>query len=245
MKMRKRISCFSFAFIALMLALPLANVISGIFGWHIRLTYPSAYAVFLSMAALYITFRLFRIRRNLADKDKKILNISAIASMPLIFYNLTQGMDAAIDIVSFTVVLICSICLLIVGGKKSVFNILCDIVSVPFILFVSFLLFVGWIMVDFGSVKVMNEIPSPDGTYRVQIVDINEGALGGSTTVDVMRDTIGFVNTKHFFSLGKRIYIGDWGMWDELDIEWIDNEKISFDGKVYNVKTEGKTIRNK
>ena len=82
-------------------------------------------------------------------------------------------------------------------------------------------LFLCLLLGDFGVTSVMHSKQSPEGKYVAEIIDYDEGALGGSTTVEVRRtEAVSFFIgriSKNPVILCHR----GWGLWDEIDFEWV------------------------
>lgn len=94
-------------------------------------------------------------------------------------------------------------------------------------------LFLCLLLGDFGVTRVMHSKPSPEGKYVAEIIDYDEGALGGSTTVEVRRtEAISFFIgriSKNPIILCHR----GWGLWDEIEFEWVDEDTLLIDGTEY------------
>ena len=86
---------------------------------------------------------------------------------------------------------------------------------------------------NIGESAVVSAVPSPDGRHYAELIDDDQGALGGNTLVDVYRRgalDLGFVR---FCSVPKRVYHGDWGEFENMRLEWKDNETLLINGKEY------------
>ena len=69
---------------------------------------------------------------------------------------------------------------------------------------------------DFGKKTVVQTIPSPSGKYYAQVIDDDQGALGGNTIVEVCKKSnpnrkqsmlVNGVNIKPWRSIGRMITI--------------------------------------
>ncbi|MBQ9991540.1 MAG: hypothetical protein IJP31_11485 [Lachnospiraceae bacterium] len=85
-----------------------------------------------------------------------------------------------------------------------------------------FLIFVG----AMGEEKVTQIIPSPDGSYRVEMISYNEGALGGSVEVRLVEVT----NLKRLSEVGEKprgkgetIARGNWGDDERMTVIWTED----------------------
>ena len=82
-------------------------------------------------------------------------------------------------------------------------------------------------MGNIGTKTVVQTLPSPDGTYEARVIDVDEGALGGSTIVEVERNG--------WLARPKRIYLGEWGEYETMEIYWKNDDCLVINGKEYSV----------
>lgn len=89
---------------------------------------------------------------------------------------------------------------------------------------------------EFGKTSVVKQVSSPDQSYIAEIVDDDQGALGGNTLVNIKG-----IGKEIPVLLGKlvpeeeRVYEGDWGEFETMVIEWKDNHTLLIDGEEYTV----------
>ncbi len=91
---------------------------------------------------------------------------------------------------------------------------------------IMFFLLVGPI----GEETVLQDITSPDGRYTAQLIDRSEGAMGGSTKIEVTD------NDAFLFNKTQSVYIGKWGEGFDMEIYWKDNDTLVADGKEYDME---------
>ena len=76
---------------------------------------------------------------------------------------------------------------------------------------------------------VVQEVKSPDGQYTAYLTDVDQGALGGDTRIEIMKKPI---NTP--FGRYSSYYYRDWDDWagvgvlSEITFEWLDNETLIY-----------------
>lgn len=94
--------------------------------------------------------------------------------------------------------------------------------------------------VSFGDIAentVTEELTSPEGTYTVQIIDSNQGALGGDTLVYVYtnkgRIDFGFLE---FGRDPEEIYRGKWGECGDMNAYWISDNELVIHDEIYALK---------
>lgn len=97
-------------------------------------------------------------------------------------------------------------------------------------LLILFWVFLGIMRQMFVKETVVNRILSPESTRFAEIVDSDQGALGGNTVVYV-KDTL--VTDFLLFSVRneERIYIGELG--EEIKIEWINEDCLKINSEEY------------
>jgi len=95
------------------------------------------------------------------------------------------------------------------------------------------LLFIS-ILVDFSSNTVEKSISSPQNTYTAEVIDDDQGALGGNTLVNVKYNskTIDLFIGK-FLKPPVRVYTGKWGEFTNMQIRWGNEHLLVIDGKEY------------
>lgn len=89
----------------------------------------------------------------------------------------------------------------------------------------------------FGRNTVMQTVTSPERTYRAEVIDSDQGALGGDTIVEVY-------NLKKqwdgiFFLLQEEpqvIYWGNWGEFETMKLQWQSEQVLLIDGRPYKIE---------
>ena len=88
-----------------------------------------------------------------------------------------------------------------------------------------------------GRNSVVQTLPSPGGTYYAEVIDSDQGALGGDTLVEV------YDNQKriNLFVLSvqkkpQRVYWGDWGEFKTMKLEWQSEQVLLINGKPYGIQ---------
>lgn len=76
-----------------------------------------------------------------------------------------------------------------------------------------------------GKVTVVQSVESPSGSYYAELIDDDQGALGGSTLVYLYR---GRPFDGGFFSLYRReeVYGGQWGEFNSLTLSWDGDARL-------------------
>ena len=83
-----------------------------------------------------------------------------------------------------------------------------------------------YMMFPFGETTVVKELPSPDNTRYVQVIDSDQGALGGDTIVCLYEKKGVDLLILSITKKPEIIYIGNWGEFREMDIYWEDDSSL-------------------
>ena len=104
------------------------------------------------------------------------------------------------------------------------------------ILPIGFFGFIALIFGNFGQNTVVQSVESPNGIYYAEVIDSDQGALGGDTLVDVYEnkgiDTLIFKISKE----PQRIYHGDWGEFYDMELYWKDDYCLVINSVEYTIK---------
>lgn len=228
------LSCLLFCLTALV---PAGKLLCTFFGYSFDLNSTPIYAGILAL--LSITAVIL----SVIDKDRVYSNFIPsllILMLPLSFANIvlfTFNFGTIWVYVSVIIVAGCNLFLVLWNGKyctyKTVAFVLTAILLIPITIFGSF----GVLFADLGSLNVVQTLESPSGKYSAAVVDVNQGALGGDTLVEVHE------NNKHFnfliFTIAKKpqcVYIGNWGEFQNMKVRWKDDSHLIINGKEYDIK---------
>ncbi len=77
------------------------------------------------------------------------------------------------------------------------------------------------LIASIGSNTVVETAYSPDGKMYAELINSDQGALGGDTIIKVYK-----VNSFDIFRNGETVYIGEWGKFEYLDLSWEDNDTL-------------------
>ncbi|MGN0562531.1 MAG: hypothetical protein ACI4K6_06965, partial [Candidatus Fimenecus sp.] len=87
---------------------------------------------------------------------------------------------------------------------------------------------------------VVQSVPSLQNTYVAEVIDSNQGALGGDTLVEVRKNVSANVLFFTVKSHPVRVYEGEWGefetmkiVWEDENTLWVNNETVYLDHFVF------------
>jgi hypothetical protein len=83
--------------------------------------------------------------------------------------------------------------------------------------------------------KVEKHIVSPGRTYYAEVVNVDQGALGGETVVYVHRSRGINLFFLSFNKIPQTLYVGEWGEYKTMQIEWENENCLVIDSEEYNI----------
>ena len=211
--------------------LPVVDIIALLFGYDFTLSSYPISIITIAVFSFLITLFLFKFKIHV----KKAVFCALL--LPLSAIN---GLYFAIDtdwkatIIFVLVCSGCSIALMIRYAQPSIFKIVSTVLSVLLIFALLFISFVNFVFGDFTLNTIVAKVPSPQNIYVVEVIDSDQGALGGNTYVDVYNncEVINLLFCR-FSKKPVRLYTGDWGEYQSIKIKWKNEHKLMINGVEY------------
>lgn len=231
--MKKVKSGLTWLLIALTVLYPAGRLIASCFGYTFKLVSISAFAIAIAVLSIGVVFVL-----------KKSFEIRAI-QVPLAIitpFSLINAVLYIFDnpkiwvIVSAFFSVGCCFYLTIKYGKPIVLKSIALVLSTMMVLPIGFISFIFLTFGNIGQNTVVQTIESPNGEYYAQVIDSDQGALGGDTLVDVYQKS--GINA-FLFKIEKkpqRVYWGDWGEFENMQIYWKDDNRLVINSVEYEIK---------
>lgn len=230
--MRKTIlvlGCVLFFFVAL---LPLGTLLTSCFGCLFQLASVPAFAAVTALLSVCL------VMISLTAKEAAISGAVQVLFALLSPLSLISGFLCILERSSLLIVVCVVICigccifLNVKNGKPLALKIIASVLSVVLILPIGFF---GFIALIFGGVSentVVKTVESPTGAYYAQVIDSDQGALGGDTFVDVYEDVFDALIFK-ITKKPKRVYQGDWGAFQNMQIYWDSDDCLVINSVQY------------
>lgn len=232
--MKKAISALYYVLFGLYILLPVGTLVSYCFGYTFSLfnyTVFSALTAVLSLSTLICVNKIKTVKRK-ADEVMLVL-LSPLSLLNWVFY-LVKG-DLVPVVLFMAVSFVCAVIITVKSTDRSTLKIICLAITFILILPIVFLSFI-WLFFDFGATNIVKTVPTQSGEYYAEVVDVDQGALGGNTVVDVCEDKeIDAI----LFSIKKakqRVYIGEWGEHENMQIYWKNEHCLVINSEEYIVK---------
>jgi len=114
---------------------------------------------------------------------------------------------------------------------KYVLKILGCILATFAVVLFSFAALIASLFGDMYKNTVVQTVESPFGGYYAEVIDSDQGAMGGNTFVDVYEK--GGIDWWIFKKKPQRIYRGPWGEYNRMEIAWVDENCLMINGVEY------------
>lgn len=225
------VRCMSRLLLILLMLHPFGVALSSTMGYTFELFNDTVYAIMMAVVAGYTVVLSANTEIGSFSKLQTVLApISLIAS---VFFLL--------DVMSPWIVIIMAICvgcciyLSWISVRPKLLKVISLILTALLISPVGFLGFIALVFGGIGKNTVIQSVPSPNGTYYAELIDSDQGALGGDTLVDVHHSKR--INALLFQIEKKpqRVYHGEWGEFEDMEIYWKDDNCLVINSKEYDV----------
>lgn len=232
-RMKKTISILICLLFALTILYPAGVIMTACFGYTFKLLSILAFAIVIAILSVCIVV-LDQLCKTPLENDTIRFLLAIIPPLSLIntaFYiiNTPQIWVIASTLIAFG----CCCYLSDRYGKPWSLKIISFVLSALMILPIGFFGFIALIFGDFGQNTVVRTVESPSGKYYAQVIDSDQGALGGDTFVDVYEkskiDAILFKIEKK----PQRVYFGEWGEHKNMQIYWKDDDRLVINSVEY------------
>lgn len=234
--MKKTTLISGFLLFALVILLPFGVVLSSCFGYTFELTSYSLFAIITALLAVGTVVSCIAAKETV---ENRIVSVLFALLTPLSLVNAVCYIFACsrIWVVASMFVCVWGCCYLAIKpGKPLTLTIISLVLSALMVLPIGFFGFIALIFGNIGQNTVVQSVESPNGTYYAEVIDSNQGALGGDTLVDVYEDK--GINALVFKISKKpqRVYHGDWGEFENMDIYWKNDNCLVINSVEYEIE---------
>ena len=232
-KVIKFLLCLLFA---LTLLFPVGALVSACFGYTFELT------SFLAVSVIIAVISVFTVIFSIISKDKIInkgIIILSYILLPLSFINAVIYIFESRELLVAICMLVSAVCCFFIMIRNIMSTVSKIIVSVLFSLMTAFVIFFAFMMLTFanlGQNTIVKTIESPNGSFYAQVIDSDQGALGGDTLVNVYEKRE--IDTFIFKLKDKpqRVYMGEWREYESMHISWKDDKCLVINSVEYEIE---------
>jgi len=226
------LKCVLFGFIALH---PLGCSLLLHFGYKLTLFSAPAFMIAIAALSVCIVVLDFIYKDTIPNKIMCVLMgmVTPLSLINIFFYILEYGQVSVL--VSGMVCFLCCCILTVKHAKplahKIVALVLSALLALPIGLFSLLVVFF-----PIGQNTVVQTLESPTGRYYAELINSNQGALGGETVVYVYErweiDLLLFKIEKE----PQQVYFGEWYEFENMKIHWKDDRCIVINSVEYGIK---------
>ena len=234
--MKKAISFMTCLLFALTILYPAGVMITACLGYNFHLISIPAFSI--AIAALSVCIIILDLICK-GHADNKIMSILLTIITPLSLINAAFYIFKCPKIWVIASALFSAACccyLTVKCGKSLSLKTVSLILSALMILPIGFFSFIALIFGSLNHNTVVKTVESPNGKYYAQVIDSDQGALGGDTLVDVYeKDGTNAI----IFKIEKkpqRVYSGDWGEFENMRIYWKDENCLVINSVKYEIE---------
>ena len=234
--MRKVIFVLLCLLFALTLLFPVGALVSACFGYTFELT------SVLAVSAVIAVISVFTVISGIISKDKIInkgIIILSYILFPLSFINAVIYIFESGELLVAICMLVSAVCCFFIMIRNIMSTVSKIIVSVLFSLMSAFVIFFAFIVLTFGNIgqnTVIKSIDSPSGNLYAQVIDSDQGALGGDTLVNVYEKREIDVVIFKLKDKPQRVYLGEWREYESMHISWKDDKCLVINSVEYEIR---------
>ena len=234
--MKKAISVLIYVLLLMIILYQAGVLITGCFGYSFKLISVSAFVIATAVLSVGIVV-LDLVFKNVPKK--KTMQMWLAIMLPLSLISSVFYIFECPQIQVVTSVLITAGCccfLTIKHGKPMALKVVALILSALMVLPICSFSFFALIFGNIGHNTVVQTVESPNGKYYAQVIDSDQGALGGDTLVDVYKK--GGINLILFKiePNPQRVYWGNWGEFRDMQIHWKDDGCLVINSAEYEIE---------
>ena len=234
--MKKAVSILMCLLFVLTILYPAGVITTDCIGYNFELISVSAFAIALAELSVCVIVLDLLCKNTLENKVMRILLaiITPLSLINAVFYifECPQIWVIASAFLSAG----CCCYLTVKHGKPLSLKIITLVLSALMILPIGVFSFIALIFGNIGQNTVVQTVESPNGEYYAQVIDSDQGALGGDTLVDVYKKSGVNLILFKIEKKPQRVYFGDWGDFENMQIHWKDDNCLVINSVEYEIK---------
>ena len=234
--MKKAISGLMCVLFVLTILYPAGVIITACLGYSFELVSVLAFAI--AIAALSVCIVVLDLIYKSTPENKVIQILLAIIT-PLSLINAGFYIFECPQIWVIASVLSSAGCccyLTVKYGKPASLKMVALVLSALMVLPIGFFSFIALIFGNISQNTVVKTVESPNGKYYAQVIDSDQGALGGDTLVDVYEKSGVNLILFRIEKKPQRVYFGDWGEFKNMQIHWKDDNCLVINSVEYEIE---------
>lgn len=234
--MKKAISILMCLLFGLTILYPAGVIVTACIGYRFELISISAFAIVLAALSACIMILDLIGKNTLENKVMRILSaiITPLSLINAVFYIFERPQIWVIASVLLSAGCCCY--LTVKCGKPLSLKITTLVLSALMVLPIGFFSFIALIFGNIGQNTVVKTVESPSGEYYAEVIDSDQGALGGDTLVVVYEKSGVNLILFKIEKKPQRVYLGDWGEFENMQIHWKDDNCLIINSVEYEIE---------
>ncbi|MBQ3073367.1 MAG: hypothetical protein IJD19_01665 [Ruminococcus sp.] len=224
--MNKSVSTLGYILFFMTIALPIGTLASFFSGYCFELISYRTVSAVIALLALACAVLSLVMKDELRSKISSVLYI---LSAPLSLLNMLFYMFKCPSVIVGACMFIYFLCccyLCVKHGKIKPLKLTAVIISASLAIPVFLLSLIFIVFGNIGQNTVTNSAVSPNGYYTAEVIDSDQGALGGDTLVKVYENTEVNAIIFKIFKRPQTVYFGNWGEAKNMQMYWKDNSHL-------------------
>lgn len=214
--------------------LPVGAVITSCFGCTFDLANYSVFSVATALVGVINAIMSFVSGRFF---DSKIASVLSALTAPLSFVNSVFYLFKSNTVLVAASMLVCLGCCFLSAlnyGKPLALKVISLVLAGLMLLPICFFGFFALTFGNIGQNTVVQRVESPNGKYYAELIDSDQGALGGDTLVNVYEKGVNLLILK-IAKKPQNIYHGEWGEFENMEIYWTGDNSLAINSVEYYV----------
>ena len=229
--MKGRFSRLAVLLFYLLLLLPVGSSLAFCVGYTLELASYRLYSAVL--AVLSVTAAVYSLGVNEEWRER-----SAVMCSLLPLAGLICSVFCVFKLVAFAMLICVGCCFLSAAKSGNPFSLKATslILSSLMILPVTFFVYIALTFCNLGTDEVVKSVDSPDSRYTAQIIDADQGTLGGETVVRVVKKRGLELLVLSVRLKPQTVYIGEWGEAEDITVYWSSDRAVTVNSYEYKIK---------
>lgn len=234
--MKKAFCVVTYVLFALTIFLPIFKILFACFGCTFEVFSILAFSVAILLFSL--TLVILGILHK-GEIENRIVRVFLAIITPLSLINAVFYIFLSADFIVALCMLFSSICCSVVAfiyGKPVVLKYVMLVLSGLMILPIAYLSFIILIFGNIAENTVVQTVDSPNGQYYAEVIDNDQGALGGATIVNLRSNHSLDLLLFKIEKKPQQVYYGEWGEYKGMNVYWRDDEWLVVNSHVYRIE---------
>jgi hypothetical protein len=217
--MKKTARIFAYILFVCSVLFPFILLVSECFDCTVELRNPTLISVVMAVISIITLDLCIAAKKPVGNQA---ISVILVLTAPLSVINsafFIVKYESNLMLYSMAVYMLCCLLLAIIYGNPAPLQIIAVTVFCLILIPVGLGTFFS-LLFDWSSNTVVQTVPSPKKYHYAEVIDHDEGALGGATIVKVHEppklDVIVFYISKK----PQTVYYGDWGEFETMRIQW-------------------------